>query len=188
MKEIFTTFEISHLCNVDITTVINWINSGKLLAYKTPGGHRRVKRQDFVKFIEKYQFPMPKELEAEAPIVLIVDDDEEIRKLIHRLLKNKWPDMLIYEAEDGFAAGKLLADKMPTLVILDIKLPGIDGIQVCQLIRDDNRIKDTKIFIITGYYSNDSKQKILKAGANDYMVKPFSPNKFLLHVERLISS
>jgi len=186
MKEIFTTFEVAKMCNVDITTVINWVNTGKLSAYKTPGGHRRIRRNDFFDFLKRYDLPVPRGLAKDVPIILIVEDDLQIRALMKRIIQGKYPDAEIHETDDGFAAGKLLAEKYPSLVILDLKLKGIDGFQVCKLIRDDRRLKHTKILAVTGYHSQAVKQQILKMGANGYLQKPFTPAELLDQTKKFI--
>ena len=184
LKEIFTTFEIAQLCSVDITTVINWINAEKLKAYKTPGGHRRVKRQDLLDFFQKYNMPVPAEMIKDSAVAVVVDDEAEIRKMVIRVLHGKWPDLKIYEAEDGFAAGKMVSDHVPSLVVLDIKLPGIDGKQVCQIIRRDDRLKNTKIIAITGFDSPEVRSGIIAAGADGYLPKPFMPQDLIKSVEQ----
>jgi excisionase family DNA binding protein len=186
MKELFTTFEIAKLCKVDITTVINWVNAGKLQAYKTPGGHRRIRKNDFLKFLKQYNLPVPKELGQDKMTLLIVDDEEELRKMMRRVIQRKWPQFEILEAEDGFKAGKLLAEKKPLFVILDIKLPGIDGIEVCKIIREDQRLKDTKILVITGYFSASMKQSAINAGANECISKPFQPGEIVKYIEKMV--
>lgn len=186
MKDILTTFEIAKLCGVDITTVINWIDSGKLTAYKTPGGHRRVRRDEFLKFLRAYQLPIPRGFGGNGYTLLVVDDDSELREFIAETIKSKWPEITIWEAEDGFTAGKLLAEKLPSLVILDMRLPGIDGLQVCTLIRSDRRLKHTRVLAITAYHSPAAQQRAMKAGVDDYMAKPFSGEDFIARVERLI--
>jgi excisionase family DNA binding protein len=186
MKEIFTTFEVAKMCNVDITTVINWVNTGKLTAYKTPGGHRRIRRNDFVDFLKKFDLPVPRGLAKAVPIILIVEDEPQIRALMKKIIQTKYSDAEIHETDDGFAAGKLLAETSPNLVILDLKLKGIDGFQVCRLIRDDRRLKHTKILAVTGYHSQAVKQQILKMGANGYLQKPFTPAEMIDQVKKYI--
>jgi len=55
MKSVLSTYQVANLCNVHLTTVINWVNEGVLPAYTTPGGHRRIKKEDFLEFAKKYQ-------------------------------------------------------------------------------------------------------------------------------------
>lgn len=62
---VLTTYQASKFCNVSLTTVVNWQEQGLLAAYKTPGGHRRIKRHDFIEFLKKYNMPIPEELESE---------------------------------------------------------------------------------------------------------------------------
>jgi len=106
MKEILTTFEIAKMCNVDITTVINWVNTGKLTAYKTPGGHRRVRLADFTDFLKRYNMPVPRGIARVVPAILIVEDDLQIRALMRKILLGRYPDAEIHETDDGFVARK----------------------------------------------------------------------------------
>lgn len=62
-KEIYTSYDVSKLCSVTVPTVTNWVEQEILPAYKTPGGHRRIKREDLVGFLKKYEMPFPEELQ-----------------------------------------------------------------------------------------------------------------------------
>src|SRR5690348_12569296 len=75
-QAVYTTFEISRFLAVDITTVMAWTDQGKLSAYKTPGGHRRVPGTDLLAFLLRYKMPVPQELQKGSRRVLLVDDDE----------------------------------------------------------------------------------------------------------------
>jgi excisionase family DNA binding protein len=135
-KKIFTTYEVSQYCSVDLSTVINWIEEGKLLAYKTPGGHRRVEKEDLVHFLKKYQMPIPADLvKRERRRVLIVDDNRTVVDLIVRALKKLKKKCEVDSAFDGLEAGRKLVTFEPVLVILDLMLPEIDGFKVCKNIR-----------------------------------------------------
>ncbi len=79
-RSFFTTFEISQICEVNPTTVQNWVKGKKLRAYSTPGGHRRVRREDLVAFMREFGLPIPRELEPR--LVLIVDDEREMLDLL----------------------------------------------------------------------------------------------------------
>ena len=171
-----TTHEISRYLNVDLTTVINWCEQGKLQAYKTPGGHRRVQPENLLQFLNQYKMPIPPRFSDKMKgtlKVLIVDDEDEVRRVIARALKRNLSEAQLSEARDGFEAGKLLLDIFPHLVLLDLNLPGIDGFKVCSDIRRDERFKDTQILAITGQNTPENRRKILDAGANDYLPKPF---------------
>ena len=173
----------------DLTTVINWCKQGKLKAYKTPGGHRRVEPKVLLGFLKEYQMPVPPDLEEKTRghlKVLVVDDENELRRVMVRALKKNLPEAQTYEARDGFEAGKLVLDTLPDLVILDLNLPGIDGFRVCANIREDDRLKETRILAITGQNTGEVRQRILRAGADDFLGKPFEVKDLVEKVFRLL--
>lgn len=177
-----TTYEVSRYLHVDLTTVINWCDQGKLLAYKTPGGHRRVQPESFLQFLKEFSMPVPPDFIERMKgtlKILVVDDEEEIRGIVQRAIKKRLPQVDVYEAADGFEAGKMVLDVLPNLVVLDLKLPGVDGFKVCSNIRKDERFKETKILAITGQDTPENKRRILQAGGNDYLGKPFEIKEFL---------
>src|SRR5687768_514058 len=130
MKKPYTTYEIAEFCEVTMKAVTQWIDQGKLPAYRTPGGHRRIRPSDFVAFLKRYQMPVPEALQSlEKPRVLIVDDDKIIVALVKRILAKIGRPLTIDVAYDGFEAGQKVASFLPDLVLLDLKLPGLDGFQ-----------------------------------------------------------
>ncbi len=188
LEKILTTYQISKLCSVDLSTVITWIDQGKLPAYRTPGGHRRVKLDDFLAFVKKYNLPMPSEIDVELnPKVLIIDDEPGIIKLITKAIKKQDSDIKIESAMDGFEAGRKILDFLPDLIILDLKLPGVDGFEICKAIKRDERLKDTKILAITAYATPENKKKILESGADDFISKPFEIGDLMISVNKLLS-
>ena len=194
-KQPLTTHDLSRHLKVDLTTVINWCDQGKLKSYRTPGGHRRVQPNDFLRFLEVYHLPVPKEFEPWALgdlRVLVVDDEEQIRRMVSKAFKRHVPEAKIVEAADGFEAGKLIADTLPHLVVLDLMLPGVDGFRVCSSIRQDPRFRDTKVLAITGQSTVENQERIFKAGADDFLPKPFEVGVLmeksakLLHLEEAV--
>jgi len=180
----YTTFDISKICDVYPTTVANWIDERKLKAFTTPGGHRRVSADDLKKFLEKYKIPFPAELFSnDKKKVLVVDDDKAVLKVISRIL-TKSKNYEIYSTTDGFHAGHLFSEIKPGIIILDIKLPGIDGFEVCRRIREKD--KNVKIIAITGYDSEETRKKIMASGANVYLSKPFKAEELLKNMRLLI--
>lgn len=184
---IYTTYEISQSLQVNITTVMSWINQGKLLAYKTPGGHRRVFHDDLIAFLKKYKMPIPPEFQKKYKRVLVVDDDPQVARLINRLLKKIDAKLEIETAKDGFEAGRLVEIFSPDLVILDLMLPGVDGFTVCQKIRKDKKKKDVKILAISGQNTKENEAKVLKCGADAFLAKPFQVEVFNKFISRLLS-
>ncbi len=179
-----TTYQISQMVNVDITTVIDWIDKGMLKAYKTPGGHRRIKWDELIEFIKKYEMPIPDVIATSSAMslrdaavaipkkILIVDDNEDILEFISRAIKKFIKNVKIETITEGFIAGKRIAEFKPDLLVLDIHLPGMNGFEVLGYL--DKSEKQMKILAITAYPSKETKEKILKSGADDYLAKPFT--------------
>jgi len=86
-EKIYTTYQIGKFCQVNIRTVIRWIETGKLKAYTTPGGHRRVKWSDLINFLTQNRMPIPKELEeGRKKKSLVVDDDPDFLEIAKKIL------------------------------------------------------------------------------------------------------
>lgn len=186
-QPVYTTYQISQYLSVDITTVMSWIDDGKLSAYKTPGGHRRVPHRDFIEFLNKYKMPIPEGLNGGTRKVLVVDDEPQVARLVERTIKKIDPTIDVQIASDGFEAGRKLESYTPDLVVLDINLPGVDGFKICKNIRASEDTKNIKILAISGAAGDENKRKILACGADEFMAKPFDINSFSVSIKRLLS-
>jgi len=103
-----------------------------------------------------------------------VDDEESVRKFIKRVLRNVYgSEVAAEEAVDGFEAGKKMTELRPALVVLDVLLPGLDGERVCRMIRADDDLKGVKVLAISGINVDQTKKRMLAAGADDFLGKPF---------------
>lgn len=174
MKKIYTTYDIAQLCNVDISTAINWIDSGKLQAYKTPGGHRRIRQENFFQFLRSYGLPIPRGLGEARFTALVIAEDPKVRAFVVEGLNEACPGIEFLEAGDGFTAGKLLAEKQPSLVIFDASLTGIDGRGACTLIKSDRRLQKARIIAVTAPGDAETRRLLLEAGADDCLPKPLT--------------
>jgi len=187
IKKPLTTGEIAQYCQVTSRTVSQWINEGKLQAYQTPGKHSRVSHENFLNFLKKYHMPIPEVLRnnQDKQSILIVDDDKAMVKAIKRtlILENKYE---IETAEDGFIAGQKFNANKPDLVILDIRMPRVNGFQLCSAIREDPKNNHVKILIISGIIHSEDAVKIFDLGANDYLSKPFDNKMLIAKVNKLL--
>ncbi|MCV0402513.1 MAG: response regulator transcription factor [Chloroflexi bacterium] len=112
-----------------------------------------------------------------AATVLVVDDDPRIRDLLRLYLTRD--GYRVTEAEDGHAALEAARSGPCDLVLLDVMLPGIDGLEVCRRLRDET---DTPIVLLTARSGDSDKVVGLDLGADDYIVKPFSPRELMARV------
>jgi len=168
-------------------TVGRWLNEGKIPFFTTGGGNKRVWDIDLARFLKTHNYPIPKNLEPLFyPTVLLVDDDPIIRKILRRLIMNTHPKSRIYEAADGFEAGEQMATVKPSLVILDIYMPGLSGLEVCSRIRNNPSMKDVNILMVTADAINKMGELAFKAGADAFLVKPFQHEAFLKIFQQLL--
>ena len=115
--------------------------------------------------------------------ILIVEDQAEIRELIRLTLELDGWD--IHEADDG-AKGLESAQRLrPDVVLLDVMMPGLDGFAVCEALRADPSLKRTSVVMLTAMGRNEDRTRGMKAGADAYLPKPFSPRNLLSVIERL---
>jgi excisionase family DNA binding protein len=181
-----STFAIAEMLHVDPGSVANWIDQRLLKAYRTPGGHRRVLAEDLVKFLRQHGMPIPPELNVRPACVLVVDDEPAITKLISRAIKSALPEVEIVEANDGFRAGALVATLRPEVVILDLRMPGMDGFEVCRLIKNQDHTRHAHVLAITAYPSQDSEKNILACGAKICLTKPLDMETLISEVRNLL--
>jgi len=174
-KNDFTTYEISKICGVSMPTIIGWIKQDKLKAFKTVGGHRRVKKEDLLDFLRKHEIPVPMELiRDDSWKILVVDDDTDLVNFMVKAINEMEEKHEVKISMDGFDAGKQVQAFKPHLVILDLMLPGVNGFEVCKNIRGDKSTKDIRILAITGYDTEENKRRIFECGADMYLTKPFA--------------
>ena len=116
--------------------------------------------------------------------ILIVEDEEDIRELIHfHLYKNKYE---VLEAIDGEQALSSATENKPSLIILDIMIPKIDGLEVCKKLKSDSTTKDIKIIFLSAKGEEEDIVKGLELGADDYVSKPFSPKILMARVKAIL--
>ena len=168
--EVLTAGQVAAHCQVSYETVKNWVKAGKLQAFLTPGGHRRVRVADFQAFLRQYHLPQHRSAKRR---VLIVDDDPATLRVLHRAL-DQLGGYQLATATDGFDAGLQLATFCPDLVLLDLRMPQLDGFQVCRKIKRSPKTQATKVLVMTGAPTEDALQEALAGGADGFLSKPFA--------------
>ena len=109
--------------------------------------------------------------------VLVVDDDETVRDVVRRYLERDGHEVVV--AGDGESALQLVAKQVPDLIVLDLMLPGIDGLEVCRRLRQRHTVP---IVMLTALGEEEDRVVGLQLGADDYVTKPFSPRELALRV------
>lgn len=123
-------------------------------------------------------FNLPFEKKTDNPKkFLIVDDDSRVKKIIKRIVKKSYPESIVYEAADGFAAGALLGSSNIDLMFLDIDLPGIDGFDVMKNIEKTPDLYKPGILVITGLLEKGIEKKVKNSIADKLILKPFDTDR-----------
>ncbi|MBQ0930202.1 response regulator transcription factor [Ideonella alba] len=119
--------------------------------------------------------------------VLIVEDQADIRKLIRMTLE--FENYEIHEAADGSFGLRMAQAIKPDILLLDVMMPGeIDGLQVCQRIKSDPEMAGSKVVLLTARGQQKDREAGEQAGADEYLVKPFSPLQLIETIERLLGA
>jgi excisionase family DNA binding protein len=181
-KTIYTTHEVSRLLHVNPRSVINWIEQSLLPSYRTPGGHRRIRRDDLLAFLRKHQIPTPESLVEGSFNVLIVDDESEIVDVMSSYLQRQG-GYQVSSATDGISALLEVGRMKPDLLVLDVMIPGVDGVEVCRRIKADSNNR-TIIIAISGLAEKENE--ILAAGADVFLPKPIDMERLHMEANRLL--
>lgn len=184
-KRPYTTGEVAEFCHVTINAVKKWISSGKLEAFRTPGGHFRVRKDDFLLFLDKYKLNLKEEIFPERKRILIIDDEREVVEFIKGALEAMQGGFLIETAGDGHEGLIKVGDFKPELLVLDIRMPKFDGFEVTRRIKGDSNTKDIKILAVTAYGQADI-DKVIERGADVCLPKPIKLKDFQKNVIKLL--
>lgn len=117
--------------------------------------------------------------------ILVVDDEKDIRDLVEVTLLRS--DHLVMKAESGDTAVEIARTQKPDLILMDIMMPGnIDGLQATRILKNDPETRQCKVVLLTAKGQLADRQEGIKAGADDYFSKPFSPLELLRKVDQML--
>lgn len=172
-KSVYTTGEAAEICRLSQQTIIRCFDHGQLTGFRVPGSKfRRIPHDALVTFMDANGIPKDG-LMDEAICVLVVDDDPLIVELFADALTVDGR-FKVHTAGTGFDAGMMTEKLHPDVVVLDYMLPDINGNLVCQRIRANPELAATKILIISGMVNPAEVETLKKAGADDFIKKPFN--------------
>ncbi len=186
---LFSALEASKLCGVSNQTCVNWIKKGFLEAFTTPGGHYRIHPESILRFMEGRGMSVPAELTEAVRLsdsknsLLIVDDDKELNNVICKYLKRYLGKFRILQAFDGFEAGRKIFEERPSVIILDIRLPWVDGHELCKKIKADTAPGSPIIIAVSGM--DDEKAAIINEGADAFFLKPLNLREILHYIKNI---
>ena len=175
-----TPTEAAALLMVSPVTLRAWAARGGLSARTTAGGHRRFLRDEIERFARARGLcladagtPLP----DAAPRVLVVDDDAAFAGFLVELLRQHGAEATV--ALDGFAAGRAVERWQPSVVLLDLRMPGLDGFEVCRALKESPATRGMRVIALTGYPTPENIGAILAAGAENCFAKPIDNDRLL---------
>lgn len=116
--------------------------------------------------------------------ILMIEDDKDILELVHYNLEREGYHVI--PTQSGEEALKMLAKETPELILLDLMLPGMDGLETCRLIKQDDKVKNVPLIMLTAKSEESDVVVGLQLGADDYVTKPFSPKVLLARIKAIL--
>ncbi len=185
-KRVLTTGDIARDFQVTHFTVTNWINAGKLRAYRTPGGHHRIRYEDYMAFLQTYPFPVPEVFPpSPAARILVVDEDAAVGDFLIETLQQA--GYQVASAGDEYEAGQKIMTFTPDLVMVNLCLPSIDGIDFCTRIKGNPQTSAMKILAFTSTPDAELRDQVLVAAVDAWLDMPVSEEQLLTKIHHLLS-
>lgn len=192
---LLTTHQVATLLGAEPSSVIRWFDRGLLQGWRTPGGHRRIRTSSVIEYLRSKGAEVPAHLlsaekAAPRPVpgpgsrvveaspsdgkrrLLWVDDDASFLLGVARAMRPFEDEVETLLLDDPVEAILELASFRPDVVILDLKMPSLDGIGACRTLRRRRDLGPIQVVLATGHGSHEAKQAALAAGADAYLEKP----------------
>jgi len=162
------------------STLRKWTDSGRVPAFKTPGGHRRYRRRDLDSFLER----SGQTVEPGGPLVLIVDDDDGVRAFVRANLELEgYTVREAASAEEGLA---LLEEQLPDLILLDVMMPQVDGWEMLRLLHERHGVGSIPVIMFSGQGDEGTLAAATERGASGVLGKGFDPQELIESAKRTL--
>lgn len=165
-----------------MNTVKNWIKHGQLQAFTTPSGHYRIARDAFISFINKQGFIYEAEFfgdDSNDPDVLIIDDDSSHGNRIVYTLNTHYKNLKFEVVSNGFDGYTRLQDSQPKIILLDLVMNGINGLDFLRILRSNERMKHIHVVVLSAHINKKFNQELKELGVEDVLEKPVDENMLL---------
>jgi excisionase family DNA binding protein len=181
-KELYTASEVAHFCQVDLKTIHNWADRGEIRHFRTPGRHLRFRASDVLEFLRKFGYPVPDELRAGKPRVLVVDEDGTALANLERALSPRFDVQTFAEPIDAFVA---LGSNPPDVLVIDAATTKLDVLAAIRRLRSMPATENVRVIVHSA--RADLRQLAIDAGATQFVPKP-DPSRVGESIELLLSA
>jgi excisionase family DNA binding protein len=161
------------------STIRKWSDSGRVRAFKTPGRHRRYRRDDLDAFLEG-SLPDARS----GPVVLIVDDDAQLREYVRVNLEME--GYTVHEAGSAEQGMEVLDGLRPDLVLLDVMMPKVDGWEMLRRMHDRHGVGSIPVVMFSGKVDDAAAGEAAERGAQGFIGKPFDPQELIAQTKQLL--
>ena len=185
-ERVYTTVDLAKVCKVSLRTVIRWVDEGRLTSFRTPGGHRRVREADLVKFLDRYQIPFSVKPRAEKKTILVVENKRFLEGLLKQILRRSSDTHEIVVARDLYESGIKIGLLQPDLVILGTIPKGQEIVKFCRSLRKIPEAKSTKIIVLSEKVPEGRMQELLSLGVQAVIDKPYTIDDLRPHLLRVL--
>jgi DNA-binding response OmpR family regulator len=158
--------------------VIDWIEAGKLDAFKTLGGHRRITHSAVLDFLREHNLPAPPAFSQLTNKILILDDERELLELFTRILRQGMPEVETITTDHPVDALVQIGAERPQIVLFDIYMPDMDGFEFCRRL-DSNRSGGMVLIAVSADNSEETVNRVLEAGADRFLSKTDAPTQLV---------
>ncbi len=179
MRRVFSSRDVGKMVGADPSSVNRWIDSGRLKAYRTPGGHRRVLPEDLIAFLGGLGIPLPVELRPAGSLsLLLVDGDDASLKTLRKGLLRIERELDLRACTSAFEALIQIGIRRPDALVLDVA-SGVDAGEVCKRIKANPETRGVALIACAARPTAALESKLLEAGALGLLPKPVKPAALL---------
>lgn len=179
--------DVARLLGVTAMTVRRLSDKGELPSFLTPGGHRRFMLEDVEAYCQNRGIPFQAQTREQKLRVLVVDDDRQYAEVIKEMLLESGLDLEVALAFGGFEAGLKVPEFNPELIITDLLMPDLNGIEMCRLLKSKPESQHIRVIGVTGQGTDDTVKDFIEAGADCCLVKPVPMSSLVELVTRKIA-
>ena len=166
------------------STIRKWSDGGRLLAFYTPGGHRRYRRSDLDTFLAQSGGGSPPRTREGRRLILIVDDDDRLREFVRVNLEMEGYSVReAADAEQGLAA---LEEEPPDLILLDVMMPKVDGWEMLRRVQERHGVGSIPVIMFSGKVDEEAMRDAASRGAQGFIGKPFNPQQLIESTKQLV--
>lgn len=172
-ERLLTSHEVGALLQVNPSSVNKWVKEGRITAFRTPGGHRRIRARDLVEFLDGHQMPVPARLQsASRRRVIVVDADATALKSLERALRPHSERVQLLAAASGIDALVQVGLFRPHLIVLDGSMDELDAIEVCRRIKATPETRAITVLLASANPTAALENKASQAGVTRVLKKP----------------